>query len=442
MRTGSEGPGRTEDELRAALLMLERHAPSADAVLRAVRAVGRSGRAPGLVRRATSPRRWSGWLAPLVAAAAVVGVIVASLAISGAILRHPAGTGTVFAKVPPYFVAVPDPVSPGRAVVGATATGAVLGTVAPPRPHTEFKGVAAAGDGRTFVLAAGGLPKAGTNALDGGPVRFYRLVLDRSGHPGRLAALPMPPQTATITGLALSPDGSKLAVALLPVHGRAGPKIQVSSVATGAGREWVWPGTGWIGEINISLIASGQLSWAADNRTLLFEQTTSTAATLIPQLRLLDTAAPGSSLLASSTRVPIPSAQLGPATKDSRKVPFRIPVMPLMTGDGTKLVAVTYYQAAPPKKLGFTITEFSVRTGKPVRVLHRQRAASDANSPAVQWVNTSGTAMIAVRTVPGQNSHARGSAYGVQTPTTFTPLPPSTQRLFFRHGEQFLLPVW
>jgi len=57
-------------------------------------------------------------------------------------------------------------------------------------------------------------------------------------------------------------------------------------------------------------------------------------------------------------------------------------------------------------------------------------------------VNTSGTAMIAVRTVPGQSSHAGGSAYGVQTPTTFTPLPPSTQRLFFRHGEQFLLPVW
>src|SRR5262249_32421701 len=152
MRTGSEGSGRTEDELRAALTMLERHAPSADAVLRAVRAADRSRRLPGLVRRGAGPRRWPGWLAPVAAAAAVVAVIIGSLAISGVILRRPVGpanSSAVFAKVPRYFVATPDPVSPGRAVVGATATGAVLGTVAPPQPHTEFKGVAAAGDGRT-----------------------------------------------------------------------------------------------------------------------------------------------------------------------------------------------------------------------------------------------------------------------------------------------------
>jgi len=89
------------------------------------------------------------------AAAAVAGVIIASLAISGLMVR-PAGPGPansgVFAKVPRYFVAIPE-VS-GRAVVGATATGAVRGTVAPPRPYTVFSWVAAAGDGRTFVLGA------------------------------------------------------------------------------------------------------------------------------------------------------------------------------------------------------------------------------------------------------------------------------------------------
>ena len=158
MRTGSEGSRRTEDELRAALPMLERHAPGADTVLRAVRDGG-GRRAPGLVRRRAVPRRWPGWLAPVAAAAAVVGVISASLAISGVFLRHPPGTGPadspgVFAMVPRYFVALPDPEIPGRAVVGATATGAVLGTVAPPKPYTVFTWVAAAGDGRTFVLAA------------------------------------------------------------------------------------------------------------------------------------------------------------------------------------------------------------------------------------------------------------------------------------------------
>jgi hypothetical protein len=91
MATGPGGPRRTEDELRAALPMLERHAPSAEAVLRAVRDGG-GRRAPGLVRRGAVPRRWPGWLAPVAAAAAVAGVIIASLAISGVILRHPAGT--------------------------------------------------------------------------------------------------------------------------------------------------------------------------------------------------------------------------------------------------------------------------------------------------------------------------------------------------------------
>jgi hypothetical protein len=58
----------------------------------------------------------------------------------------------VFAEVPRYFAAVPE--IPGPAVIGATATGAVLGTVAPPEPYTVFTSVAAAGDGRMFVFAA------------------------------------------------------------------------------------------------------------------------------------------------------------------------------------------------------------------------------------------------------------------------------------------------
>ena len=76
---------------------------------------------------------------------------------------------------------------------------------------------------------------------------------------------------------------------------------------------------------------------------------------------------------------------------------------------------------------GFTITEFSVRTGKPVQVLYRRRTGSEAAATGVFWVNKSGTAMIA----------ARGNVYGVQTLTTFTPLPPRTQRLFAHR-----LPDW
>ena len=385
------------------------------------------------VRRGPVSRRWPGWLAPVAAAAAVAGVIIASLAISGLILHHPAGTGPagssgVFAKVPRYFVAIPE--VPGRAVVvGATATGAELGTIAPPKPHTFFAWVAAAGDSRTFVLGASSLPRGPWVVNTPRPVKLYLLVLDRSGHPGHLARLPIPTETG-ITGLALSPDGSKLAVSSLPAHGPAGSKIEVFSLPTGAGREWVWPGRGTLGQIAMPVI-SGGLQWEADNQTLMFQLTTRTKDGWPGQLYLLNTTIPGGSLPAASTRIPVPSADLG---WQHTNVKHRIIGMPLITGDGTKLVAPFYHQKAPPKVFGFTITDFSVRTGKPVQVLYQRRTGTEAASTAVYWVNTHGTAVIAVR----------GPVFGVQTPTTFTPLPPATQRLFAGpiRGSLRRLPAW
>src|SRR5215510_128983 len=299
------------DVVEAARLRLERAAQGR--MPPRSRAAGRGWRAPGLVRRAPGPRRWPGWLAPVAAAAAVAGVIIASLAISGLILRPagtgPAGSSGVFAKVPRYFVAIPE-VARLRAVVGATATGAVRGTVAPPKPHTYFAWVAAAGDGRTFVLGTSPELRRGDVLGAPRPVKLYGLILGRSGHPGRLAPLPIPPETG-ICGLAVSPNGSKLAVSFLPAHGQTGSRIQVFSLATGAQREWVWPGRGTLGEVAMP-VASGGLSlhgglqWEADNRTLMFEVTTRTSAGWPAQFYLLDTAAPGGSLLASSTRIPLP----------------------------------------------------------------------------------------------------------------------------------------
>jgi hypothetical protein len=388
--------------------------------------------AAGLARRIAGMRRWPGWLAPVAAAAAVAGVIIASLAVSGLILRPgrsgPAAPSSVFAKVPRYFTAIPE--VPGRAVmVGATATGAELGTIAPPRPHTFFAWVAAAGDGRTFVLAAGAPPAPGTSAFDWGPIRFYRLVLDRSGRPGRLAPLPIPPETAAISGLALSPDGRKLAVSLRPAHGELGSKIQVFSLAAGAAREWAWPGPGTIGRIDLAP-GSSPGAWEADSRTLLFQVTARARNGWPGQLRLLDTAAPAGSLLAASTRIPVPADEVGWQHNNTK---HRITGIPLITGDGTKLVAAFFHASAPPRVFGFTITEFSVRTGKPVGVLYRRRTASEAGDAGVWWVNGPGNAVIA----------ARGSVFGVQTPARFVPFPPRTQRLLVRHdGGLSLLPAW
>ena len=363
-------------------------------------------------------------------------MIIASLAVSGLIGRDHAGSGPanssgVFAKVPRYFVAIPE-VS-GHAVIGATATGAVLGTFAPPTPHTFFAWAAVSGDDRTFVLGTSPKLRRGDILNDPRPVKLYRLVLDRSGHPGRLVPLPIPTETG-ITGLALSSDGSKLAVSFLPAHGQTGANIQVFSLATGARREWVWPGPGTLGQVAMP-VASGGLQWEADNRTLMFGVATRITHGWPAQLYLLDTAAPGGSLLASSTRIPVPGADLGLTHTNAK---HRIIGTPLITGDGTKLVAPFYHEEAPPKVFGFTITEFSVRTGKPIRVLYQRRTGHEAASTAVYWVNTHGTAMIAVR----------GSVFGVQTSTTFTPLPPSAQKLFTRPGPMGVgvalsrLPAW
>ena len=433
-------PPPEPEAIEAARLRLERfaqrHSPVRD------RAAARGWHAPGPLRRATAPQRWPGWLAPVAAAAAVVAVVIASLAISSALVR-PARTGpdpaSAFGKVPPYFVALAQ--ARGPAIVGATATGATLGSITPPK-HTIFTWAAAARDDRTFVLAAAVPPKAGTSAFDWGPISFYRLDLSPAGHPGPLVRLPIPAETATISGMAVSPDGSKFAVSYLGHRNlQIGSKIAVFSLATGAGRAWVWPGKGWIGQITIRVGGTGRMSWAADNRTLLFEESTGIKGGWTNQLRLLDTASPGGSLRAASTHVPIPSAELDghPVAKN---VPFLIDGVPLLTGNGTTLVASTFRNDPRPKVFGFMITELSVRTGQPVQVLYRRHSSFEDDSPAVMWVNNSGAAMIAFRPRPGQSPGVGGTVLGVQTPTTFTPLPPRTQRLIQRNQVLQRLPVW
>jgi hypothetical protein len=425
-------PPPEPEVVEAARLRLERAAQGREPTR--TRANGRGWHAPALVRRPAGRRRWSGWLAPVAAAAAVIGVIIASLAVSGVILHRPAGTGAanssrVLAKVPPYFVAVST--IPGQEVLfGATATGAMLGRVAPPKPYNDFTLEAAAGDGRTFVLGASPRLPRGAAVDQPRPVKFYQVVVSRSGQLGRLAPLPIPPQTG-VSGLAVSPDGGKLAVSF-PRAGKKAPRVAVFSLATGAGRAWVWPSPGTIGHVGASFPASG-LQWEADNRTLMFAVTTQTSNGWPVHLYLLDTAAPGGSLLASSHRIPLPGSELG---LQHNRTQYIVGI-PLITGDGSKLIAPFYRAAPAPKEFVFAITVFSVHTGKLVKVLYQRRTRTEAGSTAVYWVNASGNAAIAVR----------GPTFGVQTPTRFVPLPARTQRLFERPGPLGVsslhrLPAW
>ena len=375
----------------------------------------------------------------------------------------------------------------------ATATGAVLGSVTVPRPYQVFSEVAAAGDDRTFVLAAQHGTKVGYVGgrhgplmyYGSGPARFYKLVLARSGRPATLTALQLPPVTGDLNGFALSPDGSKLAVSVLPPpdlrSGRSvpqrGAKLFVFRLATGAQRVWRLPGTGWIG---MNKPWAQSLSWAGDNRTLLFQEHLGAGGSTA-QIRLLDTGAPGgtsTTLPAGSKLVPFSQDEIG-------RLGFMLP-----SADGTKIIAATTTTAfrggmtaqqlrslripqqcrhagdrvtpkhrysanqktpycqkiirehqrrylrimAQMRKDGTgqtaatsaTFAEFSVRTGKPVRVLGKMRAVGESWAD-VDWASATGTTLIVVGPGPHSTNDNPQIAFGVLARGTFTPLPQADQ---------------
>jgi hypothetical protein len=343
------------------------------------------------------PLRWR-WLAPLAAAAAVVAIVAAALALASgpprAAPRPPVVSGSIpsySGSVPPYYVALDVtgngdccrtslPYSPvTEAVVRATGTGAVLATITPPRPYGTFIGLSGAADDRTFVLAAVQLtPLPYTQAP---PAGLFLLRIDpASPVPSARARLnPLPitvPQGAGVSGLALSPDGTKLAIAEAPIG--APPALQVVTLATRAERVWAATrggptfGPGTTGE---------PLSWARDERTLAFVS----AGT---QVRLLDTAAAGSLPASSRLVVSAPPGDLAPYWEQV-----------MITPDGQTIIAVIQ-EDTEGNTVRQELVTFSARTGKLLHVLNQIPTYGD-NPEQVLWASPSGQALIVSGTQPG-----------------------------------------
>jgi hypothetical protein len=387
-------------------------------------------------------RRWAAWLTPLAAAASAAAVIAASLSISAVFAgghRAARGPSGPFAAVPPYYVVLagqnPSPVviQPDFAEIRATATGAVLARVTPPRPYSTFTAIAAGND-HTFVLAA---EKWKVTRKDGGTTyrstafKFFLLRLNAGGHVKRLAPLPIPPEPAQaeISGFALTADGAKFAVALRGGGGGPGPQIQVFSLPAGAERVWGWPGGGPI--TNNAGSAGQVLSWTADGRTLAFQQWV--AGNYI-HLRLLDTATPGGSLRAASRLVlqwPGDGATWHYVHGKISNVLFGFSAV--ITPDGSKIVAATENLTKHPLSSSLAFTEFSATTGKVVKVLGRWPIPGlyPGQTQDVLWTNPSGSTLIVLAHVPGppaKDPHSINSAgyrieFGVQRGNRFTPLP-------------------
>jgi hypothetical protein len=387
--------------------------------------------------------RWRRVLVPIAAAASVIAVVAASLAVtdtlsdgrSAAARAHADRPGTgrgqpgphgapqivsaagraALASAPEFYVAM----SPGdmgrnnRAQVRATATGAVLATVAAPAPYNTFSWVTAAADDRTFVLAAQEwtpIPPGNAGAPierrdNDTPTKFFVLRLSPDGRAARLGALPVPvqPGSVWIDGIALSPDGSKLAVAVnsngatVP---EVNPAIAVYTVATGARQQWAWPGGAVIGN---QKPWGSPLSWTADGRTLAFQIVPANGTI---EVRLLDAGAPAgvmsSRLGVEWTGGDVTGAHGLVIAEGSRANPANslAGYNTMITPDGTKIVCLTR---------GATVngvTEFDADTARVVS--HSYSQGTD-----VLWTNASGSTLIV--------SNAR--TVGVLTGGRFTPLP-------------------
>jgi len=369
----------------------------------------------------SSGATWAARVAPAAAALAVIAVVIAMVALvrtgtgspASSDLAAPAAPGGVPAgppaasyaesgRVPPYYVTITPHGGRSYAMVQATVSGNTVATIRPSVPGGTIVAMTAAGDARTFVL--------GEQKSSPGPkaiaIAFYEFRLGSSGQPGALTRLPMSvPAGEWMNGLALSPDGGRLAIAIRPAAGIQ--RIRVYPVSGGPAR--TWSGDGTIG----APYATRSLSWPATQRTLAFNWTSGQSASV----RLLDLGTAGGSLLADSRQV----TSLG-GTAGAGGTVTSCPGNSIITPDGSAIVCA----ASQVLRMGANgtirqrstgLAEFSTATGRLTRILGNW-PSSQAGPTAmdVLWSDASGRVLIGVIAAAGQ------TWVGVISGNGFTPL--------------------
>lgn len=422
---------RTENDLRSALLSLEREAPRTEEVLR--RVAGRSSAGTGMRGRRPGRRL----LAGSAAAAAVVAVAIGAALVAS--VPHGQGRATpldALRSVPRYYMAlVPKNLKsyeqnrqgPAYAVVRDTITGRTLATIRPPKPYVTFVGVYGADDDRTFVLAAQSTEYGSQTAQ----MKFFYARFSPAGNAVTLTPLALRglPVSNSFAGAALSPDGTRLAVEDLP----NGPtQITVYSLPSGAARTWTAYGTlpqamGADPTDLLSWSASGILAFGWFGSSPVGEY-------------LLNTNGPGGSLLADSRAVvclehSVPSSAYVGADYYGYLTPGGKAII------SPVLRAIPVGQAVPscsqPARPGVSqptpgptlpptveLEEFSATTGQPVRVIYTSQAHGALADSDVYWSNASGSVLVVEGGLP-HNARPQ-SVFGVLSGGTFTPLPESS----------------
>jgi hypothetical protein len=252
----------------------------------------------------------------------------------------------------PYFAWLDLTRLDTSAAVTDVRTGKVVAVVG--LPVTDITAVSAAGDDRTFVLAG---------TLKGTAARFYELRLGPDGRPRPLVLLRVP-GLAYANTIAVSASGTKLAIVPPGTGGPAPGVIRVDSLATGAVRVWKAPGGSVTG-----------LSWAG-NRFLAFEWRSHAHQ----EVRLLDTAAAGNSLLAARPILTAPD--------HTRVGSFTSLDDPLISADGSRLfVTMGWGKDGNPRA---EVVEFSARTGQALAVVSPAAGNGPGSWCGALWTDPSG----------------------------------------------------
>ena len=422
---------RAESELISSETMPELSLPGPDPSALRGRRTRRTLRTPRARRWRRAGGPWPAWLAPLAAAAAVLAVVAGTLT-AVRVLSGPSGprpAAAAPARLPAYYaVTVSGNVVSytaggtqysssvlGRYIqIRATATGHLVATVAPPALYNDFVVLTGTPDGRTFVFGAvrywgfRGARSPLTGALDAAaPLRFVLLHVTPDGR-ARWSAVSLP--VSILPGqqpsIALSPDGTRLAVAY--GGGGAAAILRVITLATGQTRTWQWPGVSW------TPLIQGQGAWTADGRTVLVQQW--------DVIRGGSSQPPAGRAPATTTTVwlvdtevtqPDPAARPGQQLTLDAPPGRAAPGPPFITPDGSELIAATSIGARTLLPVGSSRGEFAVysaRTGVLLRTLGPWTwsqvspvAGNRGPAPAVGWSGPSGSELLVLLPRDGVN---------------------------------------
>lgn len=390
-----------EEDIRAALRVRAGQAPDAQRVLTEIRerqarqpSAAGGGRRSARMNSRTRPTKTSRrvrLLAAMAASAAVVALIATSVALTS---RTHAPSPTVSSSVslrsvPRFYMALVkiNPLSQvysaQEAVIRDTVTGATLATIRPPKGYGSFIALSGAADDRTFVLAAdaGKFNIRTAQSLE----KFFVVRFRPSSGTASITVLPIPqtPKTSILDGIALSPSGTELAVAVQVGKNRAEARLSVYSMTTGAVRSWL--GTGTIGALDntaMSWSRTGTLAfnWYGKLRTVHHKL----QAPPVDGIWLLNTSAPGGSLLGRS-RLVVQGQWFN--TKGSAWAEDGV-----LTPDGTKIVVALgdpFGIISSSTTSGFA--EYSAATGRRIRIVH---VVTADGGQLLEWTNSSGSVLV------------------------------------------------